>query len=260
MKNMFVTPSKNPAVSASGPDKSPLRYTILKNKNLSIPPGAAPCCPPVAGTKDTTLNSEQSPLDSDFAEFLERNNPANIDLPDLGAFHDVSSMPLKTYHPDAEPFSLSSAEVDQFLLHSSFAPFPCTTFDSASHALDGDGPKSSSNGDFFDWIMGASGLETDITALGPAEERPQLTLSHDLTSEPVESPLASSPPREKDAMQIDDRPDADLAGSSTSGGTSPRGARSRRTTITIENIASETLVEVMQVLINAKAKFRFETE
>ena len=169
-------------------------------------------------------------------------------------------MSLETYHSDTDPFNLSTSETDQFPLHSSFAPFAGTAFDSTSHAPDGDSPRPSSSRDFCNWKADASGLETNPGAAGLAEERQRLIASHGLTSEEVESQLASFLQPGRDPMQIDYQPDTEPADSSTPGGSSSRSATSRRTTITMDNIAPETLVEVMQVLINAKAKVRFETE
>lgn len=236
------------------------RYTILKNKNLSIPPGAAPCCPQAADSKNPIPNSEQLPLGSDFAEFLDRDNQTDVNFPDLGDFGDLPPIPLETYHSDMDPFNLSTSETDQFPLHSSLAPFAGTSLDSTSHALDGDSPRPSSSRDFCNWKADVSGLETDAGAAGLTEELQRLIASHGLTSEEVESQLASFLQPGRDPMQIDYQPDTEPADSSTPGDSSSRSAKSRRTTITMDNIASETLVEVMQVLINAKAKVRFETE
>lgn len=159
-----------------------------------------------------------------------------------------------------DPFNLSTSETDQFPLHSSLAPFAGTSLDSTSHALDGDSPRPSSSRDFCNWKADVSGLETNAGAAGLTEELQRLIASHGLTSEEVESQLASFLQPGRDPMQIDYQPDTEPADSSTPGDSSSRSAKSRRTTITMDNIASETLVEVMQVLINAKAKVRFETD
>ena len=169
-------------------------------------------------------------------------------------------MPLETYHSDTDPFNLSTSETNQFPLHSPFAPFAGTAFDSTSHDLDGNSPRPSSSRDFCNWKADASGPETNAGAAGLVEERQRLIASHGLTSEEVESQLASFLQPERDPMQIDYQPDTEPVDSSTPGDSLSRSVTSTRTTITMDNVASETLVEVMQVLINAKAKVRFETE
>ena len=255
MKNTSVALFQNLVSFTWISDRLSSRYAILKNKNLFLPPGTAPCCPAAAGSKNANLSSEKSPHGSDFAEFLDPNSQNEINFPDLGDFSDLPLMPPETYHSDTDPFNLSTAETDQ-PLHSSSAPFAGTPFDRPSHPLDG---KPSSSYDTCKWKVDALGQETRVTATELAEERQELRSSHALTSEGFESHPAPFRQLRKDPMQIDYQPDAEPADSSISGDSSSRSAEGGRTTITIDNIASEILVEVIQVLINAKAKFRFET-
>ena len=225
-----------------------------------MPPGAAPCCPPAAGSKTPTLNSEQSPLDSDLAEFLDRNDQTDIDLSNLGDFNDHSYIPPEMHYPDTDPFGLSFAEIDQLPPESSFASFSGSAFDGASQAPAGDSPEDSRKDDCCGWTMGASGSGLDVTATRLAEERQQLLSSHGLTSEEVESELALLPFLGESSKQTDHHLGAARADSSLQGESSSHSVGSGRTTITIDDISSETLLEVMQVLIKAKAKVRFETE
>ena len=218
-----------------------------------MPPGIAPCCPPAAGSIIPILDFEQSPLGSDFAEFLGRNDQTEIDLSDLGDFNDHPQMPLETHHSDKDPFGLSFPD-------SSFASSSATAFDSASQAPDGDFPRHSPSHEPPNWATGTSGPGTNSTAARLAEERQQLLFSHGLTSEEVESSLAWLPLLGEGPKQTEHHPGTDPADSSHPERSSSHSVGSRRTTITIDNMASETMMEVMQILINAKAKVRFETE
>ena len=242
--------SGNPFCLASVSDRPPIRYSILKNKNLSIPPGTSPCCPPAVDSENPVLNTEQSPLGSDFADSLERNDQTEFDF---SALAEIS-------YSDMDPFGLSFTQTDQLPLHSPIASFSGTAFDSASQAPDGDSPAHTPQHDLGNWKIGASGPETNITASRLAEERQQLLSSHGLTLKEVESQLALFTQLRRGPDRYEHHADVGPADAFIPGELSSHTSRSRRTTITIDDIAPETLVEVMQVLINAKAKVRFETE
>ena len=263
VKNTFATPCENLVFFIQVSDGSSFRYTILKNKNLDIPPGAAPCCPPVADSTPAILNSEQSPLGSDFACFLDYNDQTETDFPDLGDFDEIPTVPHETQDFSRDPFSLSYAETDQHSLQSP-AAFTGLAFDSTTKPfLDGDSSRPSSSRDFCNGIEAPSYNRRQgkgSAAAWQVKERQQLMASHRRTSEEAESQVLTSLQPVRDPMQIDYRPDAEPTDSSVSVGTRTRCARSRRTTIHIESIASETLVEVMGVLINANAKVKLETE
>ena len=118
-------------------------------------------------------------------------------------------------------------------------------------------PRGDCSGSKVD-ILGAESRDapTELTE----EQRHQLLVSHGLTSDEVESQLENFLQIGTDPMQTDYPPELAPAGSSSSGDCSSGGVRNTRTTITTDNIAPETLMNVMQTLINAKAKVRLETE
>ena len=230
---------------------------------MDIPPGAAPCCPPVADSTPAIVNSEQSPLGSDFAGFLDYNDQTETDFPDLGDFAQIPTMSHETNDFSMDPFSLSYAESDQHSLQSP-AAFTGLAFDSTTKPLlDVDSSRPSSSRDFSDGIEAPSCNRRQGKGSAPTwqvKELQQLMASHDRPSEEAESQVLTSLQPVRDPMQIDHHTDAEPTDLSVSVGSQTRCARSRRTTIHIDSIASETLVEVMQVLINANAKVKLETE
>lgn len=194
-------------------------------------------------------------------ESLDRDNQTGINLQDVEDFGNLPAMPLEMYRSDTDTFNLSNPEMSQLPLHSPFSPFPDMIQDTADYAQDGDNSKPSSGRDSHGWNVDELGAESSAGSTGLTEEqRQQLSAYHGLTSEEVESQLTSFLQPGSDPMQMNYQPDLELLDSSNPGDPSSRGGRSRRTTITMDNIAPETLVTVMQVLINANAKVRFETE
>ena len=208
------------------------------------------------------MNSEQSPLDPNFAKVLDYNDQTETIFQDLEYCDDFPAMSHETYDSSTDVFGLSNAETDQLSLQSP-AAFTGLAFDSTSLLLDGDSSRPSSSRDFCNGIEAPSCHRRQgngSTTAQQVEERQQLMASHGLTSEEAESQVAMSLQPVRDPMQINYQPDAEPADSSASVGTRTRCGTSKRTTIHIDSIASETLMKVMQVLINANAKVRLETE
>lgn len=224
------------------------RYTILKNKSVTIPQGAAPCCPKSAVGNNITSHSPQSPPATSFVDLLGRENPGDTSFQDFGAFDHSSP---KSYGLYSEP--------DLFPHATSFSPYADLSKKTEGFVHEDGNTRLMTRRE----TLGSKDDESSPESAGDKlrnwtdEERQQIMAANGLTSDEVESQLATFLDPDHDSMRIDFQSDSGPIDSSSS---SSRGVHSRRTTITMDDVAPETLTSVMQILINAKAKVRFETE
>ena len=170
-------------------------------------------------------------------------------------------MPLEICHPETDLFNLSSPEMSQLSLHSPFAPLPDTTQETAGRVESSESSRISLGDDYSGSKADASRVEGCGVSTGFVEgQRQQHSVSHGLTPEEVGSQLPYLLELGSDPMHLDYPPTLEPAEPSSPRDGSSRWIPNRRTTIIMEDIAPETLMNVMQILIHAKAKVRLETE
>jgi hypothetical protein len=200
------------------------RYTILARKYATVPPDAPPCCP-----QGSPAPEQQSPPPSRDSEFLDLDNNSLMNMDS-----DFSA-------PKSSNHSHSSSHFTHF---SSTDTFP----------LSADTPPELSYGPSSRWSN--SNSSHDLTTMFST---PELDGSHSgrhHSSSDAQDFMTLFDDSSKGTMLVNAR---DLEQNGLSKEAVAAGANANRITITIDDAEPHTVMGVMQVLVQSRAKVKFQT-